>query len=254
MRLNTKIEVVFALILFASQPAFSSSDIRCEAIVGIKNLIACSDPKIKCLLKVEYKCTPAQASICENRGFTENASGSNFNMKPKVGTSFRLSRETVCSSPQPDGTFPPCTTSFDFVEARDCTREEIAEQDEFERQAKCHDISTEIESAAKIKVKIDRDEVHECIRKDLIKSHELSNDFVFLAVVLRSKDLRIQEIALKKFEKFDWDQASRNHIYSFYTLFKDQYALTAKQRSKLPKAISGKIDALWKRTQQKIEK
>lgn len=254
MRLNTKIEVAVALLLFVSQCAFSSSAQVCEAIVGIKKIIACSDPKTNCLLEVEYKCTPAHASICENRGFTGKASVSHFNMKPKAGTSFRLSRETVCSSPQNDGTFPPCATSFKFVEARDCTREEVAEQDEFERQAKCNNISTEIERTAKINVKIDRDEVYECIRKDLIKSHELSNDFVFLAVVLRSKDLKIQEIALKKFENFDWDHASPDHIYSFYTVFKDQYALTAKQRSKLPQAISGKIDALWKRTQQKIEK
>ena len=254
MRLNAKIEVVFVLILFVSQHAFSSSDVSCEAVVGIKSVIGCSNPKEKCLLKVEYRCTPEEASICEKRGVTGNASITNFKMIPKVGTFFRLSRETVCSSPKPDGTFPPCVTNFEFVEARDCTPEEIVQQDDFERQAKCNEISTEIERSAKIKVKIDKDEVYECIRKDIIKSYELSNDFLFLAVALRSKDLGIQEIAVKKFEKFDWDQASSDHIYSFYKVFKDQYALTAKQRSNLPQALSSKIDALWKRTQQKIEK
>jgi hypothetical protein len=248
-----KFKFAFALILLICPAVFASSFSDCGAIVKIKKVISCSDPKTECLLDIEYKCTPAQLNICENRGVKEKATFSDFKIEPKPGLLFQLSRDTSCDSPH-DDVFPDCVKTWKFVEARDCTRGEISEQDAFERQAKCHEISEEIERLAKLKGKIDRDDVHECIRKDLIKSYELSNDFVFLMVALRSTDLKIQEIALNKFEKFNWEKASSNHIAAFYELFKDQYALTTKQRSKLPQVISGKIDALWKRTQLKFEK
>lgn len=231
--------------------ASASSELECEAIVEIKQVINCKNPKTSCKLKIKYKCTTLESSLCERRDVVETAVVSGFRKKPVVGTSFKISRRSVCSDPNYESSKggPACASDWEFKEGRDCKKEEISSQDEFELVSKCQDIADAFESGKNVKDEIDSAVVRECVQKEAIRNQGSANASLFLAVVLLSKDVTMRETALKKFESLQWSKANGFHTEYFCTQFKKHYAATEKERSKLPKATREKIESLFKRAQ-----